>query len=235
VQYLTVQPDQVVFKPADTMNLTGKNPWIANDTNSSLEQLHATADNVVEAVKNEGQGRVTDRLHTRVFYTILRLFSGYQLHGSSDFKLIDRAVLDAYLSLTERGLFFRGLTTWLGFRHSTIPFDIPIRRTGSSKWSSWQLVRLALDAMTTFSSAPLRLITALGTGFLLFAIVIGAQTLFQKLSGNAVDGFTTVILLLLIIGSAIMVGLGIIGEYIGRIYDEVKHRPRFIIERSIRG
>lgn len=190
---------------------------------------------VVEAVKNEAPGTTSDRLHTRIFYSLLRLFSGYQLHGSSDFKLIDRAVIDAYLSLTERGLFFRGLTAWLGFRHSAIPFDVPMRQTGSSKWSSWQLVRLALDAMTTFSSAPLKLITALGAGFLIFAVVLGAQTLIRKLAGNAIDGFTTVILLLLIIGSAIMVGLGIIGEYVGRIYEEVKHRPRFIVERSIRG
>jgi glycosyltransferase involved in cell wall biosynthesis len=189
---------------------------------------------VVDALKKETAGSSSDRWHTRVFYNLLAWFSGFRLHGSSDFKLLDRAVIDAYLSLSERGLFFRGLTDWLGFRHTSISFDVPLRAAGSSKWSLWQLARLALDAITTLSSAPLRLITGLGFFFLVFAIILGVQTLYRKLSGSSVDGFTTVILLLLIIGSALMVGLGVIGEYIARIFDEVKQRPRFVVERSIR-
>jgi glycosyltransferase involved in cell wall biosynthesis len=189
---------------------------------------------VVDALKNESARSAGDRLHARMFYNLLAWFSGYRLHGSSDFKLLDRAVIDAYVSLGERGLFFRGMTDWLGFRHASVPFDVAPRTAGSSKWSLWQLARLALDSITTLSSAPLRLITGLGFFLLVFAVILGAQTLYRKLTGSSLDGFTTVILLQLIIGSVLMVGLGVIGEYIARIFDEVKQRPRFIVERSLR-
>jgi dolichol-phosphate mannosyltransferase len=121
----------------------------------------------------------------------------------------------------------------VGFPRTSVDFSVAQRRAGDTKWSLRGLVKLALTAVTSFSTLPLQLITTLGFAFLLFAILMGAQTLYRKLSGSALDGFTTVILLLLIIGSAIMIGLGVIGAYVARIYDEVKGRPRFVVAETV--
>ena len=123
----------------------------------------------------------------------------------------------------------------LGFRRAEVAFEAPARRAGESTWGFAKLIRLALTAVTSFSSAPLHFITMLGFGFLLFALALGLQTLWRKLNGSAIEGFTTVIVLLLIVGSVIMIGLGVIGEYVARIYDEVKARPRYVVAESAGG
>jgi glycosyltransferase involved in cell wall biosynthesis len=185
---------------------------------------------VVEAVKQfRGHESVYSKVRSKVFYSLFSRLTGHDLRGASDFKLLDRRVLEAWRKMGERNLFFRGMTSWLGFKSTKISFDVPDRVDGESGWSILQLVRLAMTAVTAFSSAPLHLITLSGIGFAIFAIILGAQTLYHKLIGHAVDGFTTVILLLLIIGGVTMLGLGITGTYIARIYEEVKGRPRYII------
>jgi polyisoprenyl-phosphate glycosyltransferase len=196
-------------------------------------RLWRTGDfDVVEAVKRESNRRSAfASRRANFFYRTLGALSGYQLENSSDFKLLDRRVVDAYNELRESGLFFRGMTAWLGFRHAVIPFDVADRVAGDSAWSQWRLVRLAMDAVTSLTSAPLRLISVFAALFLAFAVIFAAQTMYRKLSGAALDGFTTVILLVLIVGSAIMVSLGIIGEYVARIFDEAKDRPRFVVSR----
>ena len=189
---------------------------------------------VVEAVKqHRGTESPYSKIRAKIFYAMFTRFAGYDLRGASDFKLMDRRVLDAWRRMGERNLFFRGMNAWLGFRRVQIPFDVPDRTGGESNWSVLQLGRLAMTAVTSFSSAPLQLITFTGAGFAVFAIVLGTQTLYQKIAGHAVDGFTTVILLLLVIGGAIMLGLGIIGTYIARIYEEVKGRPRYIVAERV--
>ena len=129
----------------------------------------------------------------------------------------------------ERNLFFRGMVAWLGFDRREVSFRVPDRIVGSSGWSIFRLIRLAVTAVTSFSSASLHIVTLVGGIFLLFAALLGVQTLINKLSGIAVSGFTTVILLQLIVGSMLMISLGIIGEYIARIYEEVKRRPRYLV------
>jgi glycosyltransferase involved in cell wall biosynthesis len=189
---------------------------------------------VVEAVKqHRGAESLYSKIRAKTFYAIFTRLAGYDLRGASDFKLMDRRVLDAWRGMGERNLFFRGMNAWLGFRRVQIPFDVPDRTGGESNWSVLQLARLAMTAVTSFSSAPLQLITFTGAGFAVFAIVLGTQTLYQKIAGHAVDGFTTVILLLLVIGGAVMLGLGIIGTYIARIYEEVKGRPRYIVAERV--
>ena len=191
---------------------------------------------VVDGVKIAETSRTPlGRMQSRLFYGTLRALSGYDLRGASDFKLLDRRALEAYLALPERHVFYRGMVTWLGFRRAEVPFEAPARRAGGSQWGFAKLIRLALTAVTSFSSAPLHFITTLGFAFLLFALVVGAQTLWRKLNGSAIEGFTTVIILLLIIGSVIMIGLGVIGEYVARIYDEVKARPRYVVAESAGG
>jgi polyisoprenyl-phosphate glycosyltransferase len=189
---------------------------------------------VVEAVKqHRGAARTGGGVQARAFNTLFSLLTGFDLQGATDFKLMDRRVVDAWRTMSERNLFFRGMNAWLGFRRVRIPFDVEQRAEGRSQWSLWQLARLAETAVTSFSSAPLYLIVAAGLTFAIVAVVLGAQTIYLKLTGQAVDGFTTVILLLLIIGSVLMVGMGLVGIYLARIYEEVKRRPRYVIAEQL--
>jgi len=185
---------------------------------------------VVEGVKvKRGAEPVLARLGARFFYPLFRRLSGFDLEGASDFKLIDRRVLEAWAEMGERNVFFRGMSAWLGFRRKELPFEVAPRAGGRSGWSAWRLLRLAVNGITSFSSAPIHLITAMGLLFLAFAVVLGLQTLYGKLAGESATGFTTVIVLLLMVGSLILIALGVIGLYVARIYDEVKGRPRYVV------
>lgn len=189
---------------------------------------------VVECVKvSRGDEPFINKIGSRLFYAMLKLFSGYSLNGASDFKLLDRKVVDQWKKMEERNVFFRGMTAWLGFKIEEIPFSVEKRAGGKSTWSIKNLVKLGVKAIVSFSTIPLRIVSVIGVSFLLSAILIIIQTLYMKFSGNAVTGFTTVIVLLLIIGSFLMIGLGVIGEYIAAIYNEVKRRPRYIISERV--
>ena len=190
---------------------------------------------VVEGVKaRRGDESLLYRLCAVGFYRLMKALSGCDFDNASDFKLLDARVLDAWRRLGESRTFFRGMTAWLGFRRASLPFEVSPREGGGTRWSPFKLLRLALDAIASFSSAPLHLVTALGGVFFLFALLLGGQTLYRKLAGSAVDGFTTVILLLLVIGSTLMFSLGIIGVYVSRIFDEVKGRPRYLVCEEVR-
>ena len=185
---------------------------------------------VVEARKTDrGDEGFLYRLEARLFYSLLKRVSGIDLDGASDFKLLDRRVVDAWAEMPERNLFFRGMSAWLGFRRKEVPFAVAPRAGGTSGWSARRLVRLAVTGVTAFSTVPLHLVTFVGVVFLGFSVLLGVQTLYNKLADRAVDGFTTVILLVLIVGSMLMLGLGVIGTYVSRIYDEVKGRPRYVV------
>ncbi len=199
-----------------------------------IEKWRTSGVDIVEAVKlKRGRESVASRIGALTFYVILNKLSGFELKGASDFKLIDRRVCDTWLAMRERNVFFRGMTAWMGFRTIQIPFEVGPRRAGKSGWSYLRRAKLALIGITTFSSFPLRLVTFAGMIFFLFAVGLGIQTLYLKLAGRAFTGFATVILLELIIGSLLMISLGIIGEYLARIYEEVKGRPRYIVSESI--
>jgi glycosyltransferase involved in cell wall biosynthesis len=191
--------------------------------------LSGSAD-IVEAVKrSRGDEPLLSRMAANSFYSLFSRLSGVNLKNASDFKLMDKRVIDAWKELPERNLFFRGMSAWVGFKRQQIEFDVAPRSDSVSKWSTVGLFRLALTSIAAYSSAPLHLITVAGLIFIVFSIFLGLSTLFQYSTGAAVSGFTTVILLLLIIGGAIMVSLGIIGAYLAKIYDEVKARPRYLI------
>lgn len=191
---------------------------------------------IVEAVKtSRGDESAMSAARAKLFYLILRAFSGHDLNGASDYKLLDQRVVEAYRTMKERNVFFRGMVSWMGFRTTQIPFEVEPRIAGDSGWSVFGLVRLAAVAVTSFSTFPLHLITIFGLIFLAFSVLLGVHTVYMKLSGTAINGFTTVILLLLIIGSSLMIGLGIIGEYLARIYEEVKQRPRYIVSQELPG
>lgn len=190
---------------------------------------------VVEAIKtHRGREPWWQRLTARTFYRLAGVLTGQDLQDASDFKLLDGRVVAAWRRLGERATFFRGLVAWLGFRRTQIFFEVPPRAAGASRWSLRTLSALAMQAVTSFSALPLQLVTVFGVLTLLLAMVVGVQALRLYYEGLALPGFTTVILLQLIIGGFLMVSLGIIGTYIARIYDEVKARPRYVVREVAR-
>ncbi len=187
---------------------------------------------VVEGVKSDrGKESLGYKLSAGLFYRIMSRLIKIDMSASSDFKLLDRKVVDVLLALPERNTFFRALSFWAGFRTESLPYEVQERQFGKSKWSFWSLMKYAISNVTSFSTLPLQLVTVMGMISILFSVVLAIQTLVRFLMGNSLGGFTTVILLILIIGGFLMLSLGIIGHYIARIYEEVKGRPKYIISK----
>ncbi len=185
---------------------------------------------VVEGIKEDrGEESGFHRFASLSFYNLISKATGLDMSASSDFKLLDRKVVDTLNKMPERNVFFRALSFWVGFRRAEVSYRVQERTAGESKWSTRSLIRYAINNIGSFSSAPLHLITLLGVVMLLTAIVFSVVALVQKIMGIALGGFTTVILLLLFASSLIMISLGIIGYYVARIYEEIKGRPRYII------
>lgn len=200
-----------------------------------IEMYHRWLDGyeIVEGIKaSRGKETPFHRLFTKSFYSIINRATGFDMEHSSDFKLLDRKVVNEYLELPERKLFFRALTYWLGFHSTTVEFHVQEREDGETKWSFMSLLKYAISNITSFSSIPMQIVTFIGILFFIFAGIIGVQSLANFLRGDSLEGFTTVILLLLGIGSVIMVSLGIIGYYIAKIYEETRRRPRYIVART---
>ena len=165
---------------------------------------------------------------------LISSLGGININNSSDFKLLDREIVDIIVHrLPERERFFRGLTSWLGFAEEYIYFDVATRQGDESKWSFWSLLELAITALTSFTSLPLRIVTFLGFATLILGFFVAGDTFLSLLKGQAVSGFATIIISLLLIGSFIMISLGIIGEYIAKIYEEVKARPHYLVKASV--
>ncbi len=185
---------------------------------------------VVEGVKaSRGKEKLSYKLSAGLFYRLLSRLSRVEMANTSDFKLLDRRVVEVLNALPERNTFFRALSFWTGFRSISVEYEVAERAYGSSKWSVKGLMKYAVSNITAFSSAPLQLVTGLGILLLVIMVVLGIQTLVRYFLHQAVEGFTTVILLLLLIGGILMMSLGIIGYYIAKIYEEVKGRPRYIV------
>ncbi len=187
---------------------------------------------VVEGIKTDrGKESLGHKLSAGLFYKIMSRLIKMDMNASSDFKLLDRKVVDVLLSLPERNTFFRALSFWAGFRSETVTYEVQERKYGESRWSLWSLMKYAVANATSFSTMPLQLVTVMGMIAILFSAVLAVQTLVRFLMGNSLGGFTTVILLILFIGGFLMLSLGIIGHYIARIYEEVKGRPKYIISK----
>ena len=188
---------------------------------------------VVEGVKDSRGGESRSKnLLVRMYYRLFSFFTKLSINGDTDFKLLDKAVIQAYNDLPEHGRFFRGLVKWMNFPTKQISFDVPASVRSSSSWESGSLFRYAISSIASFTAFPLQIVTFLGGVTFLISIVLGGIALFDKLSGEAVTGFTTVILLILLIGSILMTSVGLIGIYVGKIYDEVKRRPNYLVNRA---
>lgn len=219
--------DAVVVMDADGQHPPSLLPKI-------ISTWRETGVDIVECSKiDRGEETLFSKVAAGVFYWLWNKLSGFEMRGASDYKLLSRAAVDAYLEMDERNVFFRGMTAWLGFTRAQVPFEVAMRAGGSTSWSIMHRVRLALTGISGFSSLPLQFVTFTGLIFLLFSVLFGIYTLVLQLTGHSNTGFATVILLLLVIGSLLMISLGIIGIYLARIYDEIKGRPRYVISQHI--
>ncbi len=190
---------------------------------------------IIEGVKrSRGKENILYKGAAKLFYNVISNATGIEMYHASDFKMLDRKVVEEYIRLPERNVFFRALSSWLGFKSATVEFDVEERQAGVTKWSLKSLARYAIGSITAFTTAPMQLITFMGCIFFIFAFVLGIQSLVKWGSGQALEGFTTIILLVLITGSLIMMSLGIIGYYLAKIYEEIKARPRYIVEEIVR-
>lgn len=152
--------------------------------------------------------------------------------NASDFKLLDRKAVNVLINMQEKNAFFRALSSWIGFKTTRVEFDVRDREAGESKWSTRSLIKYAITNISSFSTAPMQIVTVLGVIMFVLSLILGSVSLIQKLCGQALEGFTTVILILLFSSSIIMISLGIIGYYIAKIYEEIKGRPRYIISAA---
>ncbi len=181
---------------------------------------------------NEGK---LHSLAAKAFYSIISAATGFDMANASDFKLLDRKAVNALINMRERNAFFRAMSSWIGFRATTVEFDVQEREAGESKWSTVSLIKYALSNISSFSTAPMQIVTVLGGIMFAVSVILGGISLVQKLFGQALEGFTTVILIQLFSSSVVMMSLGIIGYYIAKIYEEIKGRPRYIVADTCGG
>ena len=199
-----------------------------------IEKWRAGAQ-IVHAVKrSRKEDSVAKKAAAFCINQLISSLGGINVKNSSDFKLLDREIVDIIVDqLPERERFFRGLTSWLGFAEEYIYFDVASRQGDESKWSFWSLLELSITALTSFTSLPLRIVTFLGFATLILGAFVATDALWSLAKGEAVSGFATIIISLLLIGSFIMISLGIIGEYIAKIYEEVKARPHYLVKARV--
>lgn len=191
---------------------------------------------VIEGVKRtRGEENHAYTFAAKLFNSIISHSSGVDMSNSSDFRLLDRKAVLVLLNMPERDTFFRALSSWIGFRTAQVEFDVQPRTAGHTNWNSLRLIGYAISNLTSFSSAPLYLVVFLGIFVLFISLILGVEALYRYIIGGALEGFTTVILLQLIIGSVLMISLGIIGYYISKIYEEIKARPRYIVAETLDG
>ncbi len=185
---------------------------------------------VIEGIKSDrGKESPLYTASAKLFYSAISKASGTDMSRASDFKLLDRKAVDTLLAVQEKNTFFRALSFWIGFKTAQVEYEVQPRRKGKTKWSLFGLIRYSFSSLSAFSTAPLNMITLMGAIFMIGTLLLGAHSLWMKLSGRALEGFTTVILLILLVGSLLMISLGIIGYYLARIYEELKDRPRYVI------
>lgn len=187
---------------------------------------------IVEGIKRErGDEKKMHGIGAKLFYSAISRMAGFDMANSSDFKLLDRKVIDVLNKMPERG-FFRAISFWVGYKKAVVEYDVAERVDGESKWSTRGLIKYAFSNITSYSTAPMQIVTILGMVMLVISVIFGVWALIDKIIGRALEGMTTVIIITIFIGSIIMISLGIIGYYIARIFEEIKGRPKYIISST---
>ena len=190
---------------------------------------------VIEGVKSDrGKEGFLHKECAGFFYDIMSKATKVNMKDASDFKMLDRKAVDSILSMPERNMFFRATSTWVGYKTTSVEFEVQEREAGVSKWSPWTLVKYAFTNIVAFTTFPLQFVTITGVICFICSLVLMIYSLIQYFAGSAVEGYTTLLMVLLLVGSAMMISLGIIGYYIAKIYEEVKRRPRYIISKVIK-
>jgi polyisoprenyl-phosphate glycosyltransferase len=193
---------------------------------------------VVYGLRTERDGESRFKRWTAsAFYRLLRGMTRVDIPADAgDFRLLSRRAVEALASMPERARFLRGMTSWVGFRQVGVPYRRDVRYAGETKYSTRRMVRLALDAITSFSTAPIRVVT--GIGFAVVALCGGvlAWAIYVKFfTDTAVAGWTSVLIVVLLLGGMQLVAFGVIGQYVARIFEEAKHRPLYLVEESVEG
>lgn len=203
-----------------------------------VEMYHLWEDGyeVIEGVKkSRGKEGFLHKKCAGFFYGIMSRATKVDMKNASDFKMMDRRAVSSILSLPERNMFFRATSSWVGYKTTHVKFEVQEREAGESKWSAWSLIKYAFTNIVAFTTFPLQFVTFAGGISFVGSLILMIYSLVQYFTGHAVEGYTTILIVLLMIGSAIMLSLGVIGYYIAKIYEEVKRRPRYIISEIVSG
>lgn len=191
---------------------------------------------VIEGVKiSRGKESFFHKKSAGFFNRIMSKITGLNMQNASDYKMMDRKAVDSILSMPERNMFFRATSTWVGFKRTQIAFEVQEREAGESKWTLRKLIKYAFNNIVAFTTVPMQFVTIAGAVCLIFSVLLFIYSIVQYALGNAVEGYTTLLIVMLFIGSTVMLSLGVIGYYISKIYEEVKKRPRYIVSKIVRG
>jgi dolichol-phosphate mannosyltransferase len=199
-----------------------------------LDHWRAGCD-VVYAVREARDGESRFKLMTAAwFYKLFDKLAQVELqHNSGDFRLLDRRPLDALLAMRERSRFLRGMTVWVGYRQAAVPYRRDPRYAGETKYTLSRMLRFSLDAISSFSHRPLQLATLLGFLISTLAFIAIPVVIVLRILGSYLPGFGSITIAVLLLGGIQLIAIGIIGEYVGRIYDEVKGRPLYLVRSRI--
>jgi polyisoprenyl-phosphate glycosyltransferase len=189
---------------------------------------------VVYAVREQREGETAFKLATASwFYKLFDKLAQVDLEpNSGDFRLLDRRALDALLAMTERSRFLRGMTVWVGFNQTAVSYQRDARHAGETKYTLRKMLRFSLDAITSFSHLPLQLATYAGMLFAGLAFIAVPVVIVLRIFDSYLPGFGSITIAILLLGGIQLMAIGVIGEYVGRIYDEVKHRPLYIVREE---
>ncbi|MBS0213433.1 MAG: glycosyltransferase family 2 protein [Proteobacteria bacterium] len=227
---LTAGLDRVTTGAAMILDADGQDPpelipaFVAH-WREGYDDVHGTR------LEREGEGWLK-RASAHAFYRVIGHLSRTPIpRDTGDFRLLSRRALDGLAQLRERGRFMKGLFAWVGYRQLTVPYHRQPRVAGRSKFGFWKLWNFALDGITSFSTAPLRVATYLGLATALAAFVFGVFILARTvLWGDPVRGYPSLAVLIVFLGGVQLIALGVIGEYLGRLYLEVKERPLYLVD-----
>lgn len=209
---------------------------LQDDVNAIVEMVDCFVQgaDVVFGVRKERKTDTFFKKHTaQLFYKLMSNLGGEVVYNHADFRLMSKRTLQALVEFPERNLFLRGMVCLLGYPTASVYYDRKERFAGESKYPLAKMLNFALDGITSFSVKPLRLITMLGLFFIVISLGAIIYALSGFISGNVIPGWTSLLISLWFIGGAILTAIGIIGEYIGKIYKEVKRRPRYFIEKRV--
>ena len=188
---------------------------------------------IVAAQKKCGTVSLMSRFNTYTFNRLMHALTGLDLANASDYRLLDRSVVNALLAFPEKVRFFRGMTVWTGYSMVQVEFEVAPRIAGTSQWSTGQLTRLAIIAITGYSAKPLSMIFWLGIFGMAAALLLFLQAIYSWLAGTAVSGWSSLTVVILFFGSANLLGVGVLGAYLAQIFDEIKRRPEYIVGETV--